>query len=778
MTFAVLVVAVVAIAIADTRPRLAAWLVGGAVMGAGLISDLFLGARSIEIAAIVGFAIIAFASSGRLAAVAAVTAIAITVLTRTVQQRDVAGPDNIVAAILAAGGGTALIALIIWHHQRRAQVALERVTNLVEDIPVGIFRASPDGSLVEVNSALARIVGAADRKDLLAIRAPDLFDDPGDLTRILEEVQRVGFAAGETLARRFDGTSFWARYRIARVLGRDGTTRWYEGTADDITPEREATATAELLAATVESAVDAISTIDLDGRVTAWNFAAERVYGWSRAEMLGQSIDRIVPADGLQVLTDAMNHIVAGEKVVPFETERLRRTGERIPVLMTLSPIRGADGSITGVSGIARDLTERRLLEGRIEQAVRERTEIVRTLSAIDPGRTVDETAGAISRAIATTSAFRHVALLGFEAEAVRVLDVSAHGVSVPEMLVPITASRAIELRELAGRGPWVEDLRRLRGNDHRSQMRRAGVRALGYAPIEFGGEVVGLLVAGTGPEERPALVERLGALVEFAAVAGALLGPDLAGRRESTAEHARVRSIIESRAFHPVFQSVVDLGSGAVLGYEALTRFDDGTPPDQLFAAADRSSLGIDLEVVTIEAALAASGPLPANVFLDLNVSPDLLLAREPLRTMLRKWGWGVVLEVTEHAPIEDYAAVRQAVSEIGTNVRLAVDDAGAGFASLRHVLELRPAFIKLDRTLITGIDSDPARQALVAGMHHIATTMGATIVAEGVETEEERSALLTLGVTAAQGYLFGRPIRLEDTVRKPRIVKDARTA
>jgi EAL domain-containing protein (putative c-di-GMP-specific phosphodiesterase class I) len=186
------------------------------------------------------------------------------------------------------------------------------------------------------------------------------------------------------------------------------------------------------------------------------------------------------------------------------------------------------------------------------------------------------------------------------------------------------------------------------------------------------------------------------------------------------------------------------------------------------VFAVASSCGLGLELEIATLEAAFRAADPLPANRFLDINVSPGLVLAIEPLRAMLRRSGFNVVLEITEHERIADYAALRAAVSKLGENVRLAVDDAGAGFASLRHIAELRPAFVKLDRGLVVGIEWDPARQALVAGMVHFAAQSETTLIAEGIETEPERAMLLQLGVAVGQGYLFGRPAGPDRTAQE----------
>jgi EAL domain-containing protein (putative c-di-GMP-specific phosphodiesterase class I) len=115
------------------------------------------------------------------------------------------------------------------------------------------------------------------------------------------------------------------------------------------------------------------------------------------------------------------------------------------------------------------------------------------------------------------------------------------------------------------------------------------------------------------------------------------------------------------------------------------------------------------------------------------------------------------LVLELTEHVAIDDYRLVRKALAKLG-DVEIAVDDAGAGYASLRHILELRPAFAKLDISLVRGIDNDELRQAIAAGFGYFALRTGCRLVAEGVESQDEADTLRRLGIELAQGYLFGR--------------------
>jgi EAL domain-containing protein (putative c-di-GMP-specific phosphodiesterase class I) len=207
------------------------------------------------------------------------------------------------------------------------------------------------------------------------------------------------------------------------------------------------------------------------------------------------------------------------------------------------------------------------------------------------------------------------------------------------------------------------------------------------------------------------------------------------------------------------VFQPIVDLRRGTIVGYEALTRFTDGVAPDVRFAEAQEVGLGGRLEMATLRVAIDAARDLPADTWLNLNTSPQLILASSRLRHIIASAGRPIVLEITEHAAIADYAAFRQAIGRLGPQVRVAVDDAGAGYASLSHILELQPAFVKLDRSIVTGLEADESRAALVAGMGHFARSTGMRLVAEGVETKDELAALRRLDVDLAQGYLLGRP-------------------
>jgi EAL domain-containing protein (putative c-di-GMP-specific phosphodiesterase class I)/DNA-binding response OmpR family regulator len=310
--------------------------------------------------------------------------------------------------------------------------------------------------------------------------------------------------------------------------------------------------------------------------------------------------------------------------------------------------------------------------------------------------------------------------------------------------------------------GPWTEDVWTRRGGE--TAVGAAADVGIGAgAPIYAGGNVVGLLWLGVSRQGRRPTPDRksslLAAAIDYASILSAVAGTDLSDRREIADTREKLELALAAREFTPVFQPVVRLDTADIVGYEALTRFHDGTRPDVRFAEAARVGLGHAYELAAVEAALAAAARLPEGAFLTLNVSPGVVLEDyRRLGKMMQGTARRLVLELTEHVPVDDYAVLREAIDSLGS-VEVAIDDAGAGYASLRHILELRPAFAKLDISLVQNIDGDRLRQALVAGLVYFAESSGCHLIAEGVESEEEASALVRLGVEFAQGYLFGHP-------------------
>jgi EAL domain-containing protein (putative c-di-GMP-specific phosphodiesterase class I) len=210
-------------------------------------------------------------------------------------------------------------------------------------------------------------------------------------------------------------------------------------------------------------------------------------------------------------------------------------------------------------------------------------------------------------------------------------------------------------------------------------------------------------------------------------------------------------------------FQPIVDIARGTVVGYESLARFS-GPPhatPDHWFAVAHNAGVGAQLEARALHSALAARSALPPNCFLSVNVGPDALLAAQVAEVFAGAGDLrGVVVEITEQRAVTDYDALAAVLEPLrAAGAKLAVDDAGAGFASLKHITVLRPDFVKVDRDLVAGIDTDETKAAVVEALGMFTSRLDAWLIAEGVETTAELDRLLSLQVPLAQGYGLGPP-------------------
>lgn len=228
-----------------------------------------------------------------------------------------------------------------------------------------------------------------------------------------------------------------------------------------------------------------------------------------------------------------------------------------------------------------------------------------------------------------------------------------------------------------------------------------------------------------------------------------------------------RVSAVLEDadRQLQMVFQPIVDLASGGAEGNEALARFRalPIRPPNEWFADAAEAGLDLALELVAVRQAFAQAHRLPEDTFLSINASPATLRSPAFVELIAQQATRRIVVELTEHDHIADYTPINDVVRELRRHgCRLAVDDTGAGFASLRHILKLQPEFIKLDRLLVTDIDTDPARTALASALVRFSDDTGARLIAEGIETARELATLTELGVHLGQGFHLGRPDHL----------------
>lgn len=577
---------------------------------------------------------------------------------------------------------------------------------------------------------------------------------------------RDGAIATDWQGVRRDGRPVWLNMRVTPLTDEHGTVTSYLGVANDVTARKEAELERARLGAAIGNASDGVVVTDGDDRILYVNPAFERMTGFGAGDVLGHTTEEVPDAaafgHALAIAREADEHWrgdVLGR----------RRDGSDLVLETTISPII-ADGQVApGFVTILRDVTYARDAERVAERRTRERALVAETLASLRPGQTPEATAHAVCSqliklpevAVGTVIAF------GLDGIAMVLGQCIRDGIAEPGKY--LNPERSAYLRNRAAAGPWVERWIDDPRQEYAALFATYGILANAYAPIVADGTPIGLLITGSDQDDAvDRMTERLPALLEFSAISGALLAGAMADRIVTASGLAGIHGIIDREQFAPVFQPIVELATGKVQGYEALTRFRDGTPPDVRFEEAHRLGAGLELEQATLMASIAAAEAFPAEAWLSLNVSPELILAGM-VEATLPSGPRRIILEITEHKVITDYASFRAAMVPIRDRVQLAVDDAGAGFASLRHIVELAPAVVKIDRSLVVGIAEDDGRLAVVSGMVRFAEAAGLVLLAEGIETTAELEALQGLGVQLGQGYLLGRPAPVQHTVVEP---------
>jgi EAL domain-containing protein (putative c-di-GMP-specific phosphodiesterase class I)/CheY-like chemotaxis protein len=383
---------------------------------------------------------------------------------------------------------------------------------------------------------------------------------------------------------------------------------------------------------------------------------------------------------------------------------------------------------------------------GEVDRRMAKRSRQLDVLAHVDPGVDAATTARRIVDELHAMGGLDTVAVIALERDDARLLAASPPPpLSVPGSLGS-SVSRLLERRALGH--PFLDGgvLRELHPWTDAPDA---------FAPLRRGASCFGFLAVRMS--DAPGV--GLATAIDLAPAVSGLLATELFVPAEIAKTRAGIDALLTQRAFQPVFQPVVDLVDRRPIGFESLTRFDDGSRPDVRFDEAADVGLGTTLEQATMRRACEDAVHLPPDSWLSINVSASLLRTPDVLARELARVERDVVLEVTEREPIDDYDELRAALATLPGAPRLAVDDAGAGYSSLRHILQLHPEFIKLDGTWVHGVDTDRARQALIAGLQLFATEADMTLIAEGVETMDEAATLLDLGVEYAQGFLFGRP-------------------
>jgi EAL domain-containing protein (putative c-di-GMP-specific phosphodiesterase class I) len=232
-----------------------------------------------------------------------------------------------------------------------------------------------------------------------------------------------------------------------------------------------------------------------------------------------------------------------------------------------------------------------------------------------------------------------------------------------------------------------------------------------------------------------------------------------------TAAATANVGGIPEPRDFRTVFQPVLNLVGGQLVGYEALTRFRDGSSTEQRLVDAASAGAGMAMEEVLLRGAFqAADAFLPPDRWLAVKASPRLIIGNPSVRLLMKEANRTVVVEINEPSAHDFGRDIHQVRELLPDNCRVALEHARMGHKTLAAIAELKPDFVKLDRSVVSGIATDDARRTDLRNVVKAAADQGTLVIASGIEFSADRLALESTGVLLGQGYLLGRPEEMVD--------------
>jgi len=321
--------------------------------------------------------------------------------------------------------------------------------------------------------------------------------------------------------------------------------------------------------------------------------------------------------------------------------------------------------------------------------------------------------------------------------------------------------------REIRRRSPETRIVALSASTDPRTVVSMVRAGAVGYVGKDRSGDEVLRAIHRSVYGRASISVDRLGEVAERLTEHQARAADRVPKRAEVSLE--RIQEAIRGEVLDTVFQPITDLVDGRICGLEALARFltRPRRSPETWFAEASNHGLLTPLELAAASQALGQLDLAPEGVYVSVNVSPQTLCAPGLVEILQDVPARRVVLELTERSPIVDYEEAVECVSTLRVlGSRLAVDDVGRGFSGLGRIVELAPDLLKIDRSLVSGVDADAAKSALIARLTSYGDDVGMEVVAEGIETEAELETLRALGVRNGQGFLLGRPGPIPPTI------------
>ncbi|HWM90700.1 MAG TPA: EAL domain-containing protein [Thermoanaerobaculia bacterium] len=681
--------------------------------------------------------------------------------------------------------------------RKRSEEALreseERYRSLFDGVPIGLYRTTPAGRLLDANDSLVRVLGYPDRETLLGANVGDIYYDPEDRQRWQRAVAAEGgsrIRSFEARVRRYDGPVIWVRFSLRAFRDEEGRVIRYEGALEDITDRREAQdalqASEERFRALVQNASDMISILDPDGSVRYASPSHQRLLGHPPEDFVGGNFLDFVHYEDGPLVANALGCLVdLPHENLTIEYRCHHRDGTWRTIESTASNLLGHP-AVTGLILNSHDITDRKRAEERLlHDALHDE------LTGL-PNRALfmDRLWQAMERARREPE--RLMAVLFLDVDQFKIINDSLGHLVGDELLIQISSALSSALRPmdtiariggdefaiLIEGGHGVDDAVHVANRIHERLA----------APINLGGHEV-FITASIGIAVHTADYEKPEDLLRDADTA--MYRAKGSGRACHTVFHrgmhhfvmarlqleSELRRAVERGQIEVHYQPFVDLSTGVVTGVEALVRWSHPKRglilPDDFLTVAEETGLIVPLgRYVLIQACrkvreLQLKYPDHRHLRLSVNLSNKQFFQSdldEQIAEALKASGLEpeyLGLEITEGVIIRHAESAMSRFSRLkALGVQLYLDDFGKGYSSLNYLHRYPMDILKIDRSFVSRIGEEGGNVAIVAAIVSLGHQLGMGIVAEGIQSLEHVAKLRGLGCEYGQGFFFSHPV------------------
>jgi diguanylate cyclase (GGDEF)-like protein/PAS domain S-box-containing protein len=681
--------------------------------------------------------------------------------------------------------------------RRRTARQLHLRSAALEAAATGIVITDRHGAIVWANHAFTTMTGYS--KEEVLGKNPRLLksgEQPESYyAELWSTISQGKVWQGEIVNRRKDGTTYTEEMTITPVtqdLG-SATDTHFIAIKQDITERKKSEEELQRLASIVEFSEDAIIGKNIDGVITSWNRGAEKIYGYTRDEVVGRDLSFLLPPERQAEIQAIMERVLSGQPIECLETQRLTRIGSAIDVSLSVSPIKDASGHIAGASTIARDITQRKAAEKQIQFLA-----YYDALTGL-PNRTLLQ--DRLTRALASARRRKDkVALLFLDLDRFKTINDSL-GHSVGDLVLQQVAERlkkwAREQDTVArvGGDEFLIVLTAVKEPADAAVAAERLMNTMNAAYVVQGHSLgiscsVGISIFPEHGAEGETLIKNADAAMYSAKESGCnnlqFFTKDMNAQAvERLTLESGLRLALDKKELFLVYQPQIEIATGRIIGLEALLRWQHPelglVPPDKFIRIAENSGLIMPIGEWVLRTACSQTRKWQDEGLLAVSVAVNVSSVQfrqagfcELIRRVLHETGLApqyLELEITESLLLSNEDVMLSVLQELkAMGLKLAIDDFGTGYSSLSYLRQFPVGKLKIDRSFIRDIAVDPDDAAITTAIISLAKSLNLKVIAEGVEDEAQMTFLTAHRCDEIQGYYFSKPLTVDKVADKLR--------